>query len=78
MLVTILLLTGILSASQPVVASDENSKAIAMQLAEQQTNAKAVRAKFKKTANSSGFRVRLMKDGKVIHTFIPMQRIKKK
>jgi len=61
--------------TQATLASDGRSKAIAMQIAEQQTQGKAVRAQYKETANKSGFRVRLLKNGKVIHTFISMQRI---
>lgn len=74
----VFLVANIIFLAQPGLASDGRSKSIAMQIAEQETNAKAVRAKYKEAAGNSGFRVRLMKDGKVIHKFVSMKRIKKK
>jgi len=70
-----MLVMSCLCMTQAMAASDSRFKAIAMQIAEQQTQGKAVRAQYKETANKSGFRVRLLKKGKVIHTFISMQRI---
>lgn len=67
-----------LSLSQAVHASDGKSKAVAIQIAEQQTKGKAVRAQFKDAGKQSGFRVRLMKEGKVIHKFVSMQQIKQR
>lgn len=77
-LTTALLVIGIIaSTTQSTLASDGRSKALAIQIAESQTRGKAVRAKYIQTAEKSGFNVRLLKDGKVIHTFISMQRINK-
>lgn len=74
-LTTAILVMSYLFMTQPSLASDGRSKAIAMQIAEQQTQGKAVRAQYRETSNKAGFRVRLLKNGKVIHTFISMQRI---
>ena len=73
-----LLMASVMCLTQPAFASDGQSKQIAMQIAEKQTKGKAVRAQYKEMADKSGFRVRLLKEGKVIHTFVSMQQINRK
>lgn len=61
--------------SQPALAQSAGSpqaKQRAMQIAEQRTNGKSLGARFINSEGKRGYRVRVFKDGKVRHVFIPL------
>lgn len=51
----------------------DNQKA--MEFAEQQSNGKAIGAKFIQKGNKQGYKVRIIKDGKVRHLFIALEQL---
>lgn len=64
--------------ASPVIAADAlgaQAKAQAMQMAERETQGKSISARFIQTEKRRGFRVRVLKDGKVKHVFIAASRL---
>lgn len=56
-------------------AQSANSSQKAMKLAESQTKGKAVNTKFVDKDGKQGYKVRILKDGKVSHVYISLQQI---
>jgi len=59
-----------MSSSAFALVKTDNQKA--MDAAEKQTNGKAIGAKFLQKGEKKGYKVRIFKEGKVSHVFIPI------
>ncbi len=72
------LLLGVLSMSfmsADIMASGGNNSQQAMKVAEQQTKGKAVSSKFIQQGEKKGYKVRILKGGKVSHVFISLTQL---
>ncbi len=58
-----------------VQAAEGNASQKAMKLAESQTQGKAVSSKFMQQGNTKGYKVRILKDGKISHVFISLNQV---
>ena len=62
--------------SSPAFSQQVSASQKAMKMAEQQTQGKAVKTQYFDQGNKKGYKVRILKDGKVSHVFISLARIK--
>jgi len=58
------------------LAKNGQSSQKAMKLAEQQTNGKALKTKYFEKGNKKGYKVRILKEGKISHVFISLNKLK--
>ena len=73
-----ILLLSVLSMSfisVEVMAASGNDSQQAMKIAEQQTKGKAVSSKFIQQGEKKGYKVRILKGGKVSHIFISLKQL---
>lgn len=70
MLLSLPVLTGV-----NVQAADANASQKAMKIAESQTQGKAVSTKFVQEGGREGYKVRILKDGKISHIFISLSQV---
>ena len=63
-------------SSSPTFAEQANASQKAMKIAEQQTQGKAVNTKYFEQGGQKGYKVRILKDGKVSHIFISLSQLK--
>jgi hypothetical protein len=71
--ITFLLL--LLFCSNNASAAEMNDSQKAMQVAENTTQGKAIGAKFIQKGKLKGYKVRIMKDGKISHVFVSLQQL---
>lgn len=63
-------------SSSPTFAEQAGASQKAMKIAEQQTQGKAVNTKYFEQGDKKGYKVRILKDGKVSHIFINLSQLK--
>ena len=76
--VILLLGTALLDTTTGSIVMANNGQASqkAMKLAEKQTNGKALKTKYFEQGNKKGYKVRILKEGKISHVFIGLNRLK--
>ena len=76
--VILLLGTALLDTTTDSIAMANNGQASqkAMKLAEKQTNGKALKTQYFEQGNKKGYKVRILKEGKISHVFIGLNRLK--
>ncbi len=77
MSVIFLLSTALLDTTSNFVALAKSNQASqkAMRLAEKQTKGKALKTKYFEQGNKKGYKVRILKEGKVSHIFIDLNKL---
>jgi len=78
LITTFIILLQIVVFSLPVLnanAQELNPSQKAMKIAESQTNGKAVGSKYVQEGKKIGYKVRILKDGKVSHVFVAIEKV---
>lgn len=72
----IMIVAFLLAFSGNVYAKNMNSAEQAMNIAESSTGGKALGARYVDKGSKKGYRVRIIKNGKVRHMFVPLRKLR--
>ena len=75
LVLTLVVTISVMLMADPVVAFSKTDNQKAMEYAEQQSDGKAIGAKFITKGKKKGYKVRIIKDGKISHLFIALEQL---